>query len=268
MDGVPVDSETVSVGRDLSLIFTDDPGMEPIYLGFQAAGRSLSIPIELNDREIILKSVSRSADGIKSDRRIQEGEVQATFSQPTPPTISNAEYVGDADNEVTFYANGSTNDVSVWRSIDDEDFAVIDAAVAYNAGVFVDTDAGLDGDYAYKLTQEGVAGESNIRVAVVSGESGPTGSPPSGLSGSWNGGTLDVDLTWTNNSGTGNNIIERRINPTGSWVELASVSAATASYSDTAVVQLPLIHRTYYYRVRVTSAAGYSNEEAVYIPEE
>jgi len=263
LNGVPVTDETASVGRDVYMVFTDDPTMEPVHLGFQAADRSLAVPIDLQGREIMLTSVSRTSDG-KTAARLNAEAVQTTFSQPEPPTLESVEYIGDADVELFFAHNGGGGDINIFRSVDDAEFAQI-ATADFDDTQYIDTTADLDGEYAYYLTQDGITGQSNTREDAVSGESGGTGSPPTLLSGVWDDPAVDLD--WTNNSGTGLNHIERKMNPGGVWVEIDTVSSGTAVYADSSLTVRPL-NRTYYYRVRNASVVGYSNEAAVYVPAE
>lgn len=265
-DTTPTD-ETEGVVADIYWRWSDESNMEPQPLGSVVAGYDLVLPFDLQGREVTLYLVSRTFDGESSDTDLANA-VTTTFSAPVPPTISTLTFVDGGsvgDNDIGIEPNGGLGDISVWRSIDDDDFAVI-ATIAFSSTDYTDT-VGINGTYAYKLTQADVSGESNIRTVVATGIGTPTGSPPSDLSGTWDGGLLQVDLSWTNNSGTGNNIVERRINNYGSWGQIASLSASATSYSDTDVFTLPT-HQTYYYRIRVTSVAGYSNEESVYIPAE
>jgi len=264
MYGVPQDTTTESVAAEVWWRFEDEPTMEPQLLGVQSAGFDLVVPFNLEGREIRLFVVSRTATGEQSAREVREA-VQTTFAQPEPPTLANVEYVADASIELTIAPNGGTGTINIWRSFEGEAFAVIDT-VAYNAVYYLDTDCGIDGDYSYYLTQDDVTGVSNTLTDTVSGEGSPAGSPPSALDGTYDGVT-DCDLSWTNNSGTGLNYIERRLNPSGSWVTIGSVSSGTNTYTDTTVAKRPFA-QTYYYRVRNASVAGYSNELSVYIEAE
>lgn len=264
MDGVPHATTTESVAAEIWWRFEDDPTMEPQLLGVQNAGHDLVVPFNLEGREIRLFVVSKTSAGLQSAREVREA-VQTTFAQPEPPTLANVEYVSDATVELTIANNGGTGDINIWRSFEGEDFGIIDS-VAYSTTLYQDTDCGIDGDYSYYLTQDDVTGVSNTLTDTVSGEGSPAGSPPSGLDGTYDGVT-DCDLSWTNNSGTGLNYIERRLNPTGSWVTIGSVSSGTNTYTDTTVAKRPFA-QTYYYRVRNASVAGYSNELSVYIEAE
>ncbi len=118
------------------------------------------------------------------------------------------------------------------------------------------------GDSAGSIQQDGIAGFSNELSVVVSGLASDVGSPPSGLTAVFD----DVDtvtLDWTNNSGTGSNIIERALYG-GSFEYVDSVSDSTITYDDTVVPDN--FNRTYVYRISNESVAGYFNEAIVYVP--
>lgn len=261
--GVAHSTATESVKFDVYWRFEDEPTMDPQFLGTQTAGYDLVVPLDLKGREIRLFMISKTEKGVESVRDVKEA-VQTTFAPPTQPTLSSVEYIGTNEIELFFVHNGATADINIYRSYNGDDYTVI-ATVAYTTTTYVDDTATLDGEYSYYLSQDTLEGVSNIRTDTVTGESSGTGSPPSDLGAVYDN-VVTVTLTWTNNSGTGLNHIEQKINPTGSWVEIGTVASGTATY-DATVAVFP-VARTYYFRVRNASVVGYSNEASAYIPAE
>lgn len=71
-----------------------------------------------------------------------------------------------------------------------------------------------------------------------------------------------IDLSWTNHGGTGSVIIERRLAYSGPFSTVATLSASATSHTDTVLAgsaPCPV-----YYRVKNTSAPGYSNTVDTY----
>ncbi len=243
--------------------WADEPDMEPQYLGRQTLGYTLSVPFENPDlRPIRLiingatKAGNRTVNNIKQAR-------QTTFYPPQTPVLVSATFdSGTDDVTLTFAGNGGPDSIRVLRSIDGGEFAHI-ATVDFDETTYVDSPV-LDGDYTYKLTQVNVKGSSNsIEVAVNVGVPA-AGSPPSALSTTYDdlGG---VGLTWTNNGGTGDNIIERKENFGGTYAPVATEASSATASADT-VPYFLAYNVQYYYRVYNESVAGYSNEATVYVP--
>jgi len=97
---------------------------------------------------------------------------------------------------------------------------------------------------------------------VVIGTGGSIAYPPSALALTDLGGG-SIQLDWTNNGGTGDNIIERMAEAGGGgfgfgWHFIGSVSNVTATYTDALIDS-----DTYFYRVRNASVLGYSNVESI-----
>lgn len=67
-----------------------------------------------------------------------------------------------------------------------------------------------------------------------------------------------VTLSWTNNGGTGKNLIERRT-AKESWKQIGSVEAEEESFADESIEA----DGTYFYRVRNANEKAYSNEVSI-----
>lgn len=169
---------------------------------------------------------------------------------------------GDDEVTLTFTSNGSDGDIRILRRLGSAEFAEI-AVVDFNAGTYIDAPE-IDGDYTYRLIQDGVTGESNAITVEVDVSDAGTGTAPSGLTADFD----DVDtvtLSWVNNGGTGNNIIERRSSLAGTFSQVGMESSSATS--STNIVPTGMPHGAFYiYRVRNVSAPGYSNEASVYVP--
>jgi hypothetical protein len=243
--------------------WADEPDMEPQFLGRQTVGFTLSVPFENPDRRPIRFFVNGATkDGNRTVNDIRKAR-QTTFYPPETPILVSAIFdSGTDDVTLTFAGNGGEDSIRILRSIDGGDFAHI-ATVDFDETTYVDSPV-LDGDYTYKLTQVNVKGTSNsIEVAVNVGVPA-AGSPPSALSTTYDdvGG---VTLNWTNNGGTGDNIIERKENIDGTYAPVATEISSATSSAD--VVPYFIAYNVlYFYRVYNESVAGYSNEATVYVP--
>lgn len=264
LNGVTDDEETASTVGEVYYQFVDDPAMKPEYLGKVAAGHSLIVPIDLQNRQILLSLVSKTADGLKSVANITEAE-QLLFTPSTTPVLSALAFDGmTGEVEGTIDENQGTGTIRVLRQLGSDEFFEIDSFAA-GTPTFIDI-PDLDGTYSYKLIQDGQAGESNTRSVVVTGAGSPAGSPPTLLTATFNGAFDTVTVAWTNNGGTGNNIVEEKIGSGGTFGVVDSVASGTAT-TDVGVVR-GSTYQTYYYRVRNESVAGYSNEDSVTVPKE
>jgi len=88
--------------------------------------------------------------------------------------------------------------------------------------------------------------EESITVIVASS----SGSAPTGFgysSTEIDDTEVQIDLTWTSNSSSGNIIVERRITLDAPWTLLDTLAATAEDYSET-VYRLS-INRTYHYRI-------------------
>lgn len=266
LDGTVDDDRVPAASGEIHWAWADEPGAELQLLGETTNDTSLRVPFENPDRRPIrLVVVGKTKVGNRSVQDIRKAR-QTIFYPPDTPLIAAIAFDGGTD-EVTLdiAGNGGEGDIYVHRKIDSGDFAIIDT-VDFDETEYVDAPA-IDGTYYYKLTQANVNGESNTASVVVDVDTAPAGSPPSDLSATFDDLTYEVDLTWTNNGGTGDNIIERKSNLFGGtgYFSVGSVGSGTDTFTDNAPTGIPY-NVTYTYRIRNESVSGYSNEFDVYVP--
>lgn len=210
-------------------------------------------PEDVNDTNFgVSISVDRNIDG-----RIFLNHVRLTvhysISEP-PPTLDDLNFSGST---VTgdFTNNGGTGTIRVYRKLGSGGTYAEVGSVSAEDTSFTDS-PDLDGTYYYKLAQDGIAGFSNELSVVVTL---PTEDAPSDLSGfryelwpdNW-----EVSLSWTNNGGTGANVIEVSYDY-GGWSTYDIVDSSTSSY--VGYTPDPMWAPSARYRVRNTSVSGYSN---------
>lgn len=258
--------ETASYTVDVFWRFEDDAEMYPQFLGTTVPGGEIVVPFDMQGRDIRLFAKSQASDGTANRQPITEA-VQTVFRQPTVVTLASVKFASNPPGPrvgLIYAHNGGTGNINIYRRIgDDGDFVLLSSELYTDTG-YTDTALPVNGNYYYKLTQDGQQGESVTMVAPVTGVAAPAGSPPSGLAGEWD--EVDtVPLTWTNNGGTGDNIIERAIYGVSGFEQVGTVTAATAAYDDTPVVP-DYFNRTYIYRISNESVTGYTDEHYVYVP--
>lgn len=171
-----------------------------------------------------------------------------------PPTLNSLNFAGTTVTG-SFTVNGGTGTIRVLRKTGSGGTYAEIGTVSPESTSFTDNPE-LDGTYYYKLTQDGITNTSNEMSVVVTL---PTGSAPSDLSGYRYEELMDewyVSLSWTNNGGTGQNVIEQKIG-SGSWFEIARVTSSEADYFNSAPDGnlFPSVQ----YRVYNTAISGYSN---------
>lgn len=183
---------------------------------------------------------------------------------PSLPTFTSATF-STPNVDLVFSANGGSGTIRILRSGDGgSTFSEVGTAAA-SATTFSDTSLTANGTYIYKLTQDGISGETGTHSVTVTGL-GSGGTPPDGLSSSKtdNGdGSYTVDLSWVEHGGSGDVTIERKTLG-GSYLPVDTVASGVLAYSDV-IFQLG-VNKTYYYRVRKDGISGYSNEVYELIP--
>lgn len=268
LPAVPKDTTTDSVEAEILWRWEDEPDMKPESLGKTTAGQTLTVPFDMKGRTIRLFVNSRTADGTPAFANVND-TVQTVFGQPSVAAIASATF-DTVPDEVTLDISNNlgTGDISIYRQIESGGFIFLDTVTAATTS-YVDDALTVDGTYEYKLTQAGLAGESEtVSVEVNIGTPPPGGTPPSSLSAFETFVTgppdeYDVTLAWTAGSGAGNYTVERKTGSGGSWFSIAVV--ASSPYVDTPVFA-ETVGRTYYYRVKQNDVTGYSNEASVFIP--
>lgn len=261
--GVVDAGETEAATIPIYWRWDDEPDMEPQLLGNVKPGGTLSVPFDMKGRDIRLIKNERSSVGRQAFRNLRNADY-IVFSQTTVAQLQDAVF-GSGVNTLTIANNGGTGDIHILRKIDSADYAEI-GTNAFDDPSFVDT-PDINGAYSYKLVQDGLEGESNVLSTTVTGIGSPAGTPPTALTAIWDG-TDTTTISWTNHSGTGSNIVERSSSLNHSlWVVISTVSSGSTSTTDT-VIPSPGGSRTYYYRVRNESVAGYSNEDSIFVPRE
>lgn len=262
MQGIAAGIETTSVSAEIFWRWDDDPDMEPQSLGKVAAGHELAVPFDLKGRAVRLWPVALTAKGQRSASFVKDANyVVFAVSAPALSNVvfSSPDVTGDIDN------NGGVGDISILRKLStDTNFSVIQTVSAATT-TFTDTPT-INGTYEYKLTQEGQDGESNTLSATVTGSGSGAGTPPDGLSAFSTVGADDVqvDLSWTDHGGSGDNIVEAKYGSSGSWN--FSTSVPSGSNSTTIFESRSYSTYTVYYRVYNDAVSGYSNEDNVTVP--
>lgn len=258
-----VDTETTeAIAAEILWRWEDEPDMKPQLLGKVTAGNELAVPFEpLQGREIRLYSIAKTAKGDQDAFDIKSAS-QKRFGASGVAEISAIAY-DDTPNEVTgdIANNGGTGTIRVFRKQGSGGDFVQIQTLAYTATEFVD-EPPSDETYYYKLTQDGQTGESSTLSVVVDNAGSTTGSAPTGLSAFYSDSPRQVELAWTNNGGTGQNIIERKVGH-GAWNTIDSVADTVDEYDDTFLFNH--LNQFYTYRVSNESATGFSNEVSVYV---
>lgn len=255
--------ETITVAGKIYWRWADDPTMKPEYLARGIAGQKVVVPFEMKGRPIILSLVAETAAGLTSVTDPTQGQ-QILVEPPTAPILSSLSFdTGPDETTGTIVPRGGKGNIKVLRRQGSEDWAEI-AELSPTATSFVDDTYTVNGTYEYKLIQDGIVGEESMvkTVAVDIGSSG-TGSPPSDLLAVWDL-TSAVDLSWTNNGGTGDNIIERKIDY-GVYTPIGTVADTADLFTDLFIPRRSYAS-VFYYRVSNQSVAGFSNEYEVVIP--
>lgn len=264
LNGVVTEVYSPAKKVDIYWRWEDEPDTFPQYLGTQSVGFTLSVPFDLQGRAVRLYAVPKTEKGVSSIKRISEAK-QTVFYPSFVAILSNVVFDSGTDDVTGDITNNTgTGDIHILRSIDDSDFVEIDVVPPATTS-FTDSPV-VDGEYIYKLTQDGLAGESASFVVDVDVGTPAAGSPPSALTSDFDG--IDVvSLDWTNNGGTGNNVIEKKSSQTGNlWiVEDASVSSSATDY-DVSVFPVG-VNVLWYFRVSNTSVPGYTNEVTELVPQ-
>lgn len=273
-----------STRGELWMSFINQPSKAPFKIGDVVAGQVVQIPL-VADEPVRLYLISHDASG----RRTTLGFSNAkTFDfQPNKelliPVITQDGAAANA--QINFIASNYTEKTKFRkiRYADDDEFTtnVVESLQSSNnaqgvmgAGFSIIRTGDLTGtkDVFVEIAHSSnniVFDRWSLAVAATfaaSGGSGGSGggttptseAPPSNLGLSQSSGVVTLD--WINNGGTGNNVIERKING-GSWAELPDeVAYNVATTTDTPTLPGTNI---YTYRVKNRNVAGYTLEQSI-----
>lgn len=182
------------------------------------------------------------------------------YQTPNAPSACSATRSSGTKATVT-WTNGAVTTLKprtatyIERSVDGGAFAEL-TNVGASTTSYADTTVTAGHYYQYRVRAYNSAGYSSY--ATMSGYVVTTPNAPSSCSATRNS-DAKATVTWTNGtSGTTNAraavLIERQVDA-GSWTQLTSLAASTATYADNSI---SANHR-YRYRVRSSNAAGYSS---------
>ncbi len=158
----------------------DEPNMEPQLLGKAVKDHTLAAPFDLQGKTVRLFVVGKGQQSLA-------GAQQTVFGAVTP-NLAAASFDGGTDDvTLTIANNGGSGTIRILRRTGLNAFAEV-GSIAAATTTFVDSPP-IDGTYDYKLTQDGLSGESNTRSVVVSVGDAGTGAAPSDLALSLTGST-------------------------------------------------------------------------------
>ena len=181
------------------------------------------------------------------------------LAESAPTSLDASFNTGTGNATLTWTNNNALGMIAIERKKDSGSYAQI-GMVAFNVSEFIDTTITLNGTYTYRVRNMNIpATYSNEDSFVVTTESDPTNAPSALSVAEVTNDVVTCD--WTNNGGTGNNLIERKLGVGGTWGQVGSVSSATATFNDTTITA----DGTYYYRIKNANAEGYSNEASITI---
>ena len=161
-------------------------------------------------------------------------------------------WTDNADNETGFIVERSPNGVDTWSQV---------GAPGANATSFSDTSNLSAGTtYYYRVRALGTLGPStNSNIASATTPATPVA--PSNLVATSLSGSLEIDLTWTDNADNETGfIVERSLNGINTWAPVGTPAANTTSFSDTTNLSPGV---TYYYRIRATDDFGSSSNSNI-----
>ncbi len=157
----------------------------------------------------------------------------------------NLTWVDNSNNETGFIIERSPNGTDTWTQV---------GMPAANATSFSDSSGLSEGTaYFYRVRATDALGDSaNSNVATATTAAKPAA--PSNLLATAATGTLEIDLTWTDNSNNETGfIVERSLDGSTNWTQVGTPALNATSFSDTNGL---VAGTTYFYRVRATDALG------------
>ena len=156
----------------------------------------------------------------------------------------NLTWTDNSTTETGFIIERSPNGTDTWTSV---------GSAAANATAFSDTSLSLTPGtaYFYRIRATSAVGDS-ANSNIATGSTAPRPTAPSNLVATPAIATLEIDLTWTDNSSNETGfVVERSPDGTTNWTQVGTPAANATSFSDTTAGLA--VNTTYYYRVRATS---------------
>lgn len=173
---------------------------------------------------------------------------------PTVATISGLTTGGGGSVTVGITEHGGTGTIHVWRKLGSGGTYSEIGTAAHGDTAYADT-VGSSGTYYYKLTQDGITGESAEQSVVVTITSSSVASISSV---SESGGVITVNIT--SNGGTGNVHLWAKLGSGGTYADVGNVAAGVTSITYT-----PGASGTYFLKLSQVGETGYSSETSISI---
>ena len=162
---------------------------------------------------------------------------------------------------LTWQNNSGSGDNVIERKINGDAWTELTPDLLPTATTFSETVPAIAGTntFSYRVKNRNVTGYSaEVSATITVSSTPPISSAPTNFAYT----TTDIDdievqidLTWTSNSGNGNIVLERRLSLDQAWQELAVLPASQESYQDT--VFRSQTSKTYRYRLSNSLVAEY-----------
>ena len=133
------------------------------------------------------------------------------------------------------------------------------ASVAAGATTYQDTSLATNTSYSYRLRAYNNGGDSGYSAIAAGTTLMTVPAAPSGLAASVVSAS-QINLSWHNNATNAQGfLIERETGASGTWTQIATVTAATTTYQDTSLAA----NTSYSYRLRAYNNGGDSGYSAI-----
>lgn len=257
---------------------TDETGFS-IERSWVNAGKWETLPVKMVDKSVTqysdsdIKPNSIYKYSIKAVNQVGasdavSAEAHTTLAAPAVPVIKEVKAVSAISVSVTWTEVPGARSIFIDRQGPDDVFYKSAGVVDGWLTSFVD-DQGLvpNTKYTYRLTAQNYKGDVEskpIEVTTLAGSGIPAA--PSKLEAALNPSGKAVKLSWQDNSGNEQEFILEKKAGTGSYIELAPITAGATEFADPVEAG-----KNYSYRIMARNTAGksdYSNEAAVNVPGE